>query len=231
MSRTVWVKAALLAVLVAAAFVAARSGALPDVELLREQVRATGAVGWLVFVAGYALLVLFPTPASVLTIAGGALFGLWHGTLLVLLGALGGSMAAFEIGRLLGRDAVQRITRGRLARVDGLLSRHGLASVVAVRLFPVLPFVALNYAAGLSTVGRRDYFWGSALGMTPGVMAYAAVGAYGSDPLGLVVACSALLLLVLGGGAFGRRILARTSPEVRGAGESPGSRHGQGGSV
>lgn len=216
MSRAAWVKAALLAVLVLAGFVAARSGGLPDVTTLREQVAATGRIGWLVFVAGYAVLVLFPTPAALLTILGGALFGLWGGTVLVLLGALGGAVLAFEIGRLLGRDAVERITRGRLSRLDRVLRHHGLPAVVAVRLVPLVPFVALNYGSGLTGVRRRDYVVGSAVGMVPGVMAYAALGAYGTDPVGLGLALGALVLLVVGGGAWGRRVLARQADAGRG---------------
>ncbi len=206
-------RAGVLLALVAIAVVLVRAFGWPDVAVLREQVAATGAAGPLVFVVGYALIVLVPSPAGLLTIAGGALFGLWVGVGLVLVAALLGAWLSYEIGRLLGRDAVARLTGDRLHRVDRLLRDHGLAAVVAVRLLPVLPFAAVNYSAGLSGAGRRDYLLGSAVGMLPGVVAYTAVGAYGSDPWKLLAAGTAFVLLVLGSGAWGRRLLARSGAQ------------------
>lgn len=214
MSRSALIKAGLLLALVAAMFLAVRLGLLPDVDTLRERVRATGALGWLVFVTAYAVLVLFPAPAAVLTVTGGALFGVVGGSLLVLVGATIGAVMSFEIGRLLGRGAVSRVTKGRLHRVQQLLGDHGLAAVVAVRLVPLVPFMAINYGAGLSAVSRRDYVLGTMVGMVPGIVAYCAVGAYGTDPLLLAVSLAALVVLVLLGGVWGRRILARQGVPV-----------------
>lgn len=217
------VRVGVLVLLVAAGcLVVARYG-LPDVEALRREVGALGALGPLVFVVGYACLVLVPAPASLMTIAGGALFGLWSGSLLVLAGALLGAVISYEIANQLGRPSVARLTRGRLARIDRMLRNHGFFAVVAVRLVPLFPFTALNYASGLSGVGRRDYVLGSALGMFPGVVAYAAVGAYGSDPLGLSLAVAALVALTLGAGHWGRRLLTRSGavPAVEGPVQGP----------
>ncbi len=214
MSRSAVVKAGLLVALIIGSFVAVQLGGLPDVGTLRERVAATGSTGWLVFVAAYAVLVLFPTPAGALTVAGGALFGVWVGSALVLLAASAGALMSFEIGRLLGRGAVSRMTHGRLRRVQQLLDNHGLPSVIAVRLVPLVPFMAINYGAGLSAVSRRDYLLGTVIGMVPGIVAYCAVGAYGTDPLMLVVSLAALVVLVLVGGAWGRRILARQGVDV-----------------
>ena len=214
MSRSAVIRVSLLLVLVAGLFTAVQLGVLPDVEALRDRVRSTGTLGWLIFVAAYAVLVLFPTPAAVLTVTGGALFGVVGGTVLVLVGATLGAVLSFEIGRLLGRDAVSRLTKGRLHRVEQLLGNHGLAAVVAVRLVPLVPFIAINYGAGLSAVSRRDYVLGTMVGMVPGIVAYCAVGAYGTDPLLLAASLAALVVLVLLGGAWGRRILARQGIEV-----------------
>ena len=210
MTRASMIRVAVLVLLVLAAGALIQTYGLPDVDALRQRVSATGAAAPLVFVLGYAVLVLVPSPAGLLTIAGGALFGVWAGSALVLAGALLGAVISFEAGRLLGRDAVAKLTGGRLQRVDRLLGDHGLAAVLTVRLLPVLPFTALNYAAGLSGVGRRDYVLGSAVGMLPGVVAYTAVGAYGSDPWKLTAAVAALVLLVLASGAWGRRLVARS---------------------
>ncbi len=226
MSRSVVVRVGLLVVLLVGLFAAVRLGILPDIETLRGRVRSTGALGWLVFVGAYAVLVLFPTPAAVLTVTGGALFGVVVGSLLVLLGATMGAVLSFEIGRMLGRDAVARFTKGRLDRVEQLLGDHGLAAVIAVRLVPLVPFMAINYGAGFSSVSRRDYMLGTTVGMMPGVVAYCAVGAYGTDPLLLAVSLGALVALVVVGGAWGRRILSRQAVVVdrggQGGGDFPG---------
>ncbi len=209
MSRSARLKVAVFALLLLAALAAARSGVLPSVTEMREAVSSLGRLGPLVFVLGYALLVLVPSPKGVLTAAGGALFGLWGGAALALTGAVIGSLAAFEIGRLLGRDAVVRMTGGRFARVERVLGEHGLAAVFAVRLAPVVPFTLINYGSGVAGVTRRDFLLGTTLGMIPGAVAYSAVGAYGADPLYLGLAVAGLLLLAVGGGLWGRRILAR----------------------
>lgn len=178
-------------------------------QQLRETVEGAGPWGPVLYVLGYAALVLVPTPASVLTILAGALFGLLEGVLLAWLGALLGAVGGFAIGRRLGRPAVDRLLGGRLAQADRVLAHHGLPAVLAVRLVPVFPFTPLNYAAGLVGVKFRHYLLGSALGMLPGATAYAAVGASGANPLGIVVAVAGLVLLVVVGGWWGHRILRR----------------------
>lgn len=179
-------------------------------ERLRELVDGAGVSGAVVFVLGYALLVLVPSPASLLTILGGALFGLGWGVLLSWGGALLGACGGFLLGRLLGRPAVDRLLRGRLAQADAVLTAHGLAAVLATRLLPLFPFTPLNYASGLLGVRLRDYLLGTALGIVPGAVAYTAVGASGAEPTGIVLGAAGLLLLVVAGGWLGRRLLARS---------------------
>lgn len=181
----------------------------PDIAEVKVRVHAAGLWGPAVFFGAYAVLALVPWPKAVLTAAAGALFGLWLGALLSLVAALLGAIISFGIGRLLGRDAVDRLIHGRLERVDALLSDHGLSAVLVVRLVPVVPFTAINYASGLSGVRFRHYVLGSAVGMMPGSLAYAAVGAYGSSPWGLAVAGSALVVLIAGGSWWARRLESR----------------------
>lgn len=68
-----------------------------------------------------------------------------------------GAVISFGVGRLLGRDAVDRLVRGRLVRVVALLTDDGLFAVLLVRLVPVVPFIAINYASGLSGVRFRHF--------------------------------------------------------------------------
>lgn len=199
---------ALAAAFVAAALALQFSG-WDGPEQLRTTVEEAGPWGPLLYVVGYALLVLVPSPASVLTILGGALFGLVQGVLLAWVGAVLGALGGFAVGRRLGRPAVDRLLGGRLAQADRVLAHHGLPAVLAVRLVPLFPFTPLNYAAGLVGVPFRHYLLGSVLGILPGATAYAAVGASGADPLGIVVGVGGLVLLVVVGGWWGRRLLRR----------------------
>lgn len=193
---------------------------------LQELVDGAGWGGVVIFVLGYALLVLIPTPASVLTILGGALFGLWWGTLLAWAGAMLGATGGFLIGRRLGRPSVDRLLNGRLRQADAVLSDHGLIAVLAVRLPPLFPFTPLNYAAGLLGVRLRDYVLGTAIGMLPGALAYAAVGASGANPRGIVIGVGGLVALTVVGGAIGRRLLAGSGAPVEQVSAGNGSASG-----
>lgn len=202
-----WLRLGALAAFLVTVFVVEQLRGWDDVRILQAQVEAAGALGVAVFVAGYVVLVLLPAPKALLTALGGSLYGLWLGALLSWTAALIGSAAAFGLGRVLGREAVDRLTRGRMARADRLLSEHGLGAVVAVRLVPVLPFTVINYTAGLTGVGLRHYLLGSALGMVPGSLAYAALGAWGAEPWGIFAGVGVLVVLVVVGGLVGRRLL------------------------
>lgn len=205
--RRVWVRLAVLLGLLLGVLLVEHLRGWPDVGLLREQVEAAGPAGALVFVLGYSLLCLLPAPKGLLTALGGLLYGWLLGALLSWAAAMLGAFAAFGLGRLLGREAVSRLARGRLERADRLLGEHGLGAVVAVRLVPVIPFTAINYLAGLTGVGLGAYLLGSALGMVPGSLAYAALGAWGTDPWGLFAGLAALVALGLAGGLVARRLL------------------------
>ncbi len=206
MTRAALVKASVLTLILLGAIGLALILGPPDVGALRARVDDVGPWGPGLYLAIYTSLSVIPCPKALVTAAGGALFGLWAGAALALTGALFGAMICFGAGRLLGREAVDRLIRGRLARVDELLGDHGLAAVLVVRLVPLVPFTAINYASGLSGVRFRHFVLGSALGMVPGSLAYAALGAYGTNPWGLAAAVSALVVLVAAGTWWARRL-------------------------
>lgn len=182
MSRTaVIARAIALGVFVALAVAVGVLVPLDALEQWRDTVLDLGAGGALLFVLLYAAITLTPAPKNVLSIAAGLAFGFWWAVGLVYAGALLGAALAFLLGRWLGRDAVERFTGSRVARLDELLRRRGLAAVLGVRLIPIIPFTAINYGAGLTAVRRRDYAIGTALGIIPGTAAYVALGAFGFE--------------------------------------------------
>jgi uncharacterized membrane protein YdjX (TVP38/TMEM64 family) len=184
---------------------------LLDVSRMRDVAAEAGPAAPVLFVLGYAGLTLVPAPKNLLSALGGALFGLGTGLVVVWVAAMVGALTAFLIARGLGVRAVAWLSGRHRTRAQMLLERHGLASVVAVRLVPVAPFTVVNYAAGLAGVRTRDYVLGTGVGIVPGTLAYVAAGAYAlQSPWRMAVAGAALLLLVLVGGHWARR-LARGS--------------------
>lgn len=151
------------------------SGSLAEVL---EAVEGLGHWAAVAFVGLYAAATVAWIPGSLLTLAAGAIFGLVQGTLYTLVGATLGAALAFLVARYLARSTLEARLGGhpRLQAIDEALGREGAKVVFLVRLSPVFPFNALNYALGLTRVGFRDYVLASAVGMVPGTFLYVYVG-------------------------------------------------------
>lgn len=114
--------------------------------------------------------------ATVLTLAGGALFGLLWGTVLVSFAATLGAALAFLSARFLFRDAVQRRFGDRLRTIDAGIAREGALYLFGLRLVPLFPFFIINLAMGLTAIPARTFYWVSQLGMLPGTLVYVNAG-------------------------------------------------------
>lgn len=197
-SRTVLLaRLASFGAFVVAAGVVALVVGVPSTQQVRTTVAGWGWWAEVAFAGLYAVVTLTPLPKTVFTLAAGAVFGLAGGLPAVVVGAMLGALMAFFLGRLLGREAVQRLTGARVDRLDALLARRGLAAVLAARLVPVVPFTAMNYLAGLTALGLRDFVVGTAVGILPATTAYVTIGAYGSQPGSWPVLASVGALLLL----------------------------------
>ena len=176
MHRAHW-KLLLLALVVALGFVLVRWGPLGGAVHPREvaaALRGLGAAPWApaAFVLLYAVGTAVGAPGSALTLAGGAVFGLAWGSLWNWLGATAGACLAFGLARGLGREGVQRWLRGRAAALDARMGAHGFRTVLTLRLIPLVPFNALNFAAGLTRIRFLDYALATAVGIVPGTLIY-----------------------------------------------------------
>lgn len=147
-----------------------------------DYVAGLGAWAPLLFVLVYVVATVTLVPGSLLTMAGGLLFGFGWGSLYSVLGAGLGSTAAFLTSRHLAREAIEKrlaasgaATGRALARIDRAIGRDGLRIVLLLRLAPIFPFVWLNYLLGLSRVRLRDYLLAS-FGMLPGTFLYVYYG-------------------------------------------------------
>ncbi|MEU3827866.1 hypothetical protein GT045_15310 [Streptomyces sp. SID486] len=142
-----------------------------------------GAAAAGVFAVAYGLCSVAFVPRPLLNLAAGALFGSQLGLATALAGTVLGAGVAFGLGRLLGQQALRPLLRGRwLTAVDGQLSRHGFRSMLAIRLFPGVPFWAANYCAAVSRMGWLPFLLATGLGSIPNTAAYAVAGDRASAP-------------------------------------------------
>ena len=129
------------------------------------------------FFSLYVLVTTLSLPgAALLTLLGGALFGLWPGILLVSFAATLGATLAMLVSRYLLRDWVQRRFAGPMRTVNDGVARDGAFYLFALRLMPLSPFFVVNLLAGVTTLGVRRYWWVSQLGMLPGAVVFLNAG-------------------------------------------------------
>ena len=180
MKRWIVGGAAALAI-IAALFLLGRVAAEP-LRSFATWVNGLGALAPVVFIAGYVVATVAFVPGSILTLAAGAIFGLVRGTVYVLIGATLGAAAAFLVARYAARPMVERKLAGneRFQRIDRIIEQQGGKMVVLMRLSPLLPFNALNYALGISKVRFLSYLLGS-VGMIPGTLLYVYYGKLAGD--------------------------------------------------
>jgi pyruvate/2-oxoglutarate dehydrogenase complex dihydrolipoamide dehydrogenase (E3) component/uncharacterized membrane protein YdjX (TVP38/TMEM64 family) len=114
--------------------------------------------------------------AVVMTLAGGALFGLWVGTLLVSFASSIGATLAFLVSRWLMRDWVQGRYGERLAAVNAGMAKDGAFYLFTLRLVPAFPFFIINLLMGLTPIKTRTFYWVSQVGMLAGTLVYVNAG-------------------------------------------------------
>ncbi len=135
------------------------------------------------FMLLYALAAVLFLPGSLLTIAGGALFGPFWGTFYSLTGATLGAALAFLIARHLAGEWVARRSGARLQRIMAGVAAEGWRFVAFVRLVPLFPYNLLNYALGLTPLRLSHYLVTTYLCMLPGAFAYTYLGYVGREAL------------------------------------------------
>lgn len=152
-----------------------------------QWVENLGFWGPLVFAIGYAIATVAFIPGLILSIAAGAIFGIFKGALVVYVGATVGSCAAFLIARYLARESIERRLENspKFKVIDRAVAKEGLKIVFLLRLSPIFPYNLLNYGLGLTSVSLRHYAIAS-LGMIPGTFLYA----YSGKALGTVAAAA-----------------------------------------
>ncbi len=175
---------ALTAGVAVAAFFAFDLGQYLNLRTLKEQQAAiqgfqaaqpllSSVIYFLVYVAATALSL---PGAALLTLAGGAVFGLLWGTLIVSFASTIGATLAFLMSRFLLRDWVENRFGQRLAAIDQGVRREGAFYLFTLRLVPVFPFFLINLLFGLTGMKARTFYWVSQIGMLAGTVVYVNAG-------------------------------------------------------
>jgi pyruvate/2-oxoglutarate dehydrogenase complex dihydrolipoamide dehydrogenase (E3) component/uncharacterized membrane protein YdjX (TVP38/TMEM64 family) len=125
----------------------------------------------------YVLITAFSFPgAAVATLAGGALFGLLTGTLIVSFASAIGATIAFLASRHLFREPLRRRFHKQLNAIDEGVRKDGIFYLLTLRLVPVFPFFLVNLLMGLTGMRVWTYYWVSQLGMLAGTIVFVNAG-------------------------------------------------------
>ena len=139
----------------------------------------------LFFVCAHIVANAIGVPGTVLVIVGGAVYGLWWGTVWSVLGATLGAIAAFWLARYLLHDWFQKrfAHRPMFKKLNDTLCANGLSCVLLIRFSPISPFNVVNFAFGLTPVQVRFYALGTLIGIIPGTLVYTWLGVTGIEAL------------------------------------------------
>ena len=175
-----FLKLAVLVLLVVGGYIAATRTPLGNYltrEGIGEAIALLRGNPWapLIFIATYATATALAVPGTILTLAGGALFGFYWGTVFNFVAANIGANAAFVLARTLGGDGVRRLMgndSAALQKLDDVVGKHGFQGLLTLRLIPLVPFNALNFGSGLMSLRWRTYAIATLVGILPGTAVY-----------------------------------------------------------
>jgi len=163
-------------------------------------VARAGVGSALTVVALLAVDLFLPVPSSLVMVLSGAAFGTWWGSLLSLVGSVGGEWLGFELVRRYGRRASRRIVDDEdLRRLERVFAKYGAGAVIITRALPIV-METMSVVAGLSRMKRGTFLLASLAGTAPVVVVYAYAGSV-SRQVGSIVP-AVVMLIAVAGGAF-----------------------------
>lgn len=129
------------------------------------------------FIYTFSIRPFIPVPPTLYTLAGGFTFGPILGTILTVTGATLNASVSFIIARLLGKDFVERILKGKLDSINEKLADSGFKTLLVIRSSPVgPPFDLVSYAAGVLKVSFWSHFFATLIGIIPATSVYSYFG-------------------------------------------------------
>ncbi|MEF9952242.1 MAG: TVP38/TMEM64 family protein [Clostridium sp.] len=149
-----------------------------DIVALKEYILSFGI--WAPIISFCIMLlqsIIAPIPSAMITISNAAIFGWWQGAMLSWVSSLTGATMCFVIARILGREAVYKVTNKlAIRKIDKFFDKHGKYTVLISRLLPFMSFDIISYAAGLTSMGFTSFIVATAIGQTPTIILYSYLG-------------------------------------------------------
>jgi uncharacterized membrane protein YdjX (TVP38/TMEM64 family) len=183
-------------------------------------IESSGA--WMYLLAPLFMIVvaILPIPAEIPAMLNGMIFGARVGAAITWGGALVGAVISFELARRLGRPLAERVVSpAALTRADRAVCSAGWPALLTLRLIPTVAFTLINWAAGLTPIGRWTFLWTTALGIIPGAIVFTVSGSglgalYRRNPaLGVAIGVMALSVIVWTVLRYRTAALRRPAPE------------------
>jgi len=173
-------------VLIAFSAVAAAFPVRDWIRALANWMEQLGPAGVAVFIGIYAIATVLLFPGWIFTVTAGLIFGVVGGTAAALSGATLGAALAFLVARYLVRDSIQKFAKSypRFQAIDQAIGENGWKIVGLLRLNPLIPFNISNYFYGITAIPFWQYVLVSVIGMLPGALLYAYLGAFGKATIG-----------------------------------------------
>ena len=197
--KSIWLRLGAAAALVLGVGWALKALGVDVTKITPERVRAFilsfGVWAPCIYILAYGQPII-PLPASLMTGLAGAAFGKWWGTLVALTGATLRAGTEFFVARLLGREVVAKLLKGKVAALDEKLGENSFKAVLLIRLIPNLPFDMQNYGLGFSKVRAIPYLVATFLGILPGCFLFVYAGESITNPKQLWKLLLAILLIV-----------------------------------
>lgn len=166
-------------------------------ERIRDLVNQAGWFAPLLYILIYTLRPLILFPASILSLAGGLIFGAFTGTLLIVIGATLGAVLSFIVADKLGKNIAGKEKSGHGKKLQMQLEQNGLIYVLLVRLIPLFNFDMISYIAGVSKVKLKDFALGTLVGIIPGAFAYSFLGASFAEGDGTLIFVAVSLFIAI----------------------------------
>ncbi|WP_462111428.1 TVP38/TMEM64 family protein [Campylobacter concisus] len=198
MKQTRLLKFAIIAaIMLVAVFLMQKIG----VSELRELIGKHVLFAPMIYVLCFAILPIFLFPVPILAVVAGAVFGLFAGSLYTIIGAMINSVLMFYIARFLGFRAVSDFTQNSKSKILKTLGEPGgkFSLILILRLMPLVPYNALNYACGVMNVSLREYVVATFVGIVPATFIMVNLGEKALDMRsnGFIIACVLMAALVV----------------------------------
>lgn len=151
------------------------------IKLHREAIMALYIRYKIRIIVAYLLIFIITTSVSlpfmgILTLIGGAIFGVTLGTILVLFAATIGAILSFLTARFLLQDFLEKRYQALLKTFNPHIQQHAFNYMLFLRMFPLMPYVFVNLLLGVTRISFSTYFFGSLIGMIPMTLIFTHAG-------------------------------------------------------